>query len=108
MSEQAKENCQPLDPRDLLYEMIIALVDHPDGVWIELQESLDKKINTLIVHTNAEDRGKVIGREGYTMRSLRDLLGRVAAVRRMKIMIVVSDSNEAEPSTTESEPKSEP
>jgi predicted RNA-binding protein YlqC (UPF0109 family) len=94
---EPNKNCQPLAPRELLYELAIALVDHPADVWIETHESIDKKILTLIVHASPEDRGKVIGREGSTMKLLKEFMGRVAAARHMKIMLVVSESDEAEP-----------
>lgn len=100
MSERADEphkNCTPLAPRDLMYELVVALVDHPEDVWIETHESLDKKILTLIIHTRADDRGKIIGQLGSTMKLLKELMGRVAAARHMKIMLVVSESNDAEP-----------
>lgn len=100
-TQEAEKKVQPLEPRELLYQLAIALVDYPHDVWIELQESLDKKILTLIVHAHADDRGKVIGREGATMRAIKDLMGRVAAVRHMKIMIVVSESDESAPDERE-------
>jgi len=88
------KDCVPLAPEELLYENVLALVDHPDEVRIETQLSADKKICTLIVHTNPSDRGKVIGSEGRAVRTLRDLFGRIAASRGMRIMIVVSDADD--------------
>lgn len=89
-----QKDCAPLTPEDLLYENVLALVDHPTEVRIETQLSVDKKICTLIVHTHPSDRGKVIGSEGRAVRTLRDLFGRIAASRGMRIMIVVSDADD--------------
>jgi predicted RNA-binding protein YlqC (UPF0109 family) len=90
---------EPLSPKELLYEIAIALVDRPTEVWIEAQVSEDKKVITLIVHTHPDDRGKVIGSEGRAVRTLRDLFGRIAASQNKRIMIVVSDTDDAEAAT---------
>lgn len=53
------------------------LVDHPDGVSLEMEEKEEKIIFKLKVAET--DVGKVIGRSGRTASALRTLLRAVAA-----------------------------
>ena len=53
------------------------LVDHPDGVSLEMEEKEEKIIFKLRVAET--DVGKVIGRSGRTASALRTLLRAVAA-----------------------------
>jgi len=53
------------------------LVDHPDGVSLEVEEKEDKLIFKLKV--SESDVGKIIGRSGRTASALRTLLRAVAA-----------------------------
>lgn len=57
--------------------MVTFLVDHPEDVSIEERIEGDAKI--LIIHTHAEDIGKVIGKSGRIIRALRDLIKVLAA-----------------------------
>jgi predicted RNA-binding protein YlqC (UPF0109 family) len=53
------------------------LVDHPDGVSLEMEEKEEKIIFKLKVAET--DVGKIIGRSGRTASALRTLLRAVAA-----------------------------
>lgn len=48
------------------------LVDKPDAVWVEVDEEGDDTILTLGV--DAEDMGRVIGRDGRIANAIRSLL----------------------------------
>jgi predicted RNA-binding protein YlqC (UPF0109 family) len=59
--------------KQLILEIVQALVDIPDGVSVELIEDHDSTI--LQVRVAPQDIGKVIGKQGRTARSLRTILG---------------------------------
>ena len=58
--------------QEFLEYIVKALVDHPDDVKIE--RKVDEMGVLLSLKVNPEDMGQIIGREGSTIRSIRDLL----------------------------------
>jgi predicted RNA-binding protein YlqC (UPF0109 family) len=56
-----------------------SLTDHPEDVEI-LEEEDDGRV-FLVLRVNPEDKGKIIGRQGRVVQSIRALL-RVAAVKK--------------------------
>ncbi len=59
--------------KQLMLEVVKALVDHPERVSIEVQTENDSSVIRLrVAH---DDLGKVIGKQGRTARSLRTILG---------------------------------
>jgi hypothetical protein len=59
--------------KQLVLEIVQALVDQPEQVSIELLEDRDATVIRLrVAH---QDIGKVIGKQGRTARSLRTILG---------------------------------
>ena len=66
-----------MDMRDLLEEMIKAIVDKPDEVILELNEGENTVIYELKVGEG--DVGKVIGKKGRNVSALRTLLFAVNA-----------------------------
>jgi len=59
--------------KQLVLEIVRALVDQPEQVSIELLEDRDATVIRLrVAH---QDIGKVIGKQGRTARSLRTILG---------------------------------
>ena len=59
--------------RQLVLEIVQALVDQPEDVSIEMIDDHDSTVIRLRVAHN--DIGKVIGKQGRTARSLRTILG---------------------------------
>jgi predicted RNA-binding protein YlqC (UPF0109 family) len=59
--------------KQLIFEIVQALVDLPDAVSVELIE--DRESTILRVRVAPQDIGKVIGKQGRTARSLRTILG---------------------------------
>jgi len=55
-----------------------AITDHPEDVEV-VEEEDDGRV-FLVLRVNSEDKGKVIGRQGRVVQSIRSLL-RVAAVK---------------------------
>lgn len=62
---------EPKDKEFLEY-VIKSLVDHPDDVKIE--RKVDEMGVLLSLRVNAEDMGQIIGKQGSTIRAIRDLV----------------------------------
>ena len=59
--------------KQLILDIVQALVDQPDDVSVELIDDNDSTVIRLrVAH---QDIGKVIGKQGRTARSLRTILG---------------------------------
>src|ERR1035437_8109509 len=59
--------------KQLVLEIVQALVDQPDDVSVEMLDDHDSTVIRLrVAH---QDIGKVIGKQGRTARSLRTILG---------------------------------
>jgi uncharacterized protein len=61
-----------VDAKDLLELMAKALVDKPEDVRVEEKE--DEGVTVLELHVDPEDVGKIIGKQGRTVRNLRAIL----------------------------------
>jgi predicted RNA-binding protein YlqC (UPF0109 family) len=58
--------------KELVTFVVQQLVSHPEDVVINLTEKDD--VNLLEIKVSPEDRGRVIGKEGHTIKSLRALI----------------------------------
>jgi len=58
--------------KDTLHFIVSAIVDNPDAVAIEEQE--EDGITNFIVTVDPADMGKVIGKEGKVIRSIRNIM----------------------------------
>jgi uncharacterized protein len=76
--------------KELLEYIARALVDKPDAVWVEVEETDDEV--TLTLGVDEADMGRVIGRDGRIANAIRSLL-RVMAARdgRHVELEIVSD-----------------
>ena len=79
----------PMEERELLTELVRALVDYPRSV--QVHEAKEGEDSRMVIHVHPEDRGKVIGKRGTTVQALRTLFGRMAAVEGRKIFIRVDE-----------------
>jgi len=74
--------------KDLIHYIASALVDHPDQVQVKETEQDDTIVIELTVAK--EDLGKVIGKQGRTVRAMRSLLsagaGKINKRSRLEIM----------------------
>jgi predicted RNA-binding protein YlqC (UPF0109 family) len=68
------------DMRSLVEQIAHALVDAPEEVKVTAVE--DGEVTVLELHVADTDRGKVIGKQGRTAKSIRTLLG--AASMKLK------------------------
>jgi predicted RNA-binding protein YlqC (UPF0109 family) len=59
--------------KQLVEEIAKALVDHPEKVQVNSVDG--EQVTVLELRVDPEDLGKVIGRQGRTVKSIRTLLG---------------------------------
>jgi predicted RNA-binding protein YlqC (UPF0109 family) len=76
--------------RELVLEIVRALVDQPEDVSVELIPNVDFTVIRLrVAHA---DIGKVIGKQGRTARSLRTILGAASMKMRHRFSLdIVED-----------------
>ena len=75
--------------KDILLAIVKALVDNPDDVIVE--ENDDNGFVTLSIKVNSEDMGKVIGKEGKVIRSIRNVMKIPAMKQGKKVQISLSE-----------------
>ena len=80
--------------RDLVEFIIKSLVDNPDEVSVNQVEA--ENTNILEIKANAEDYGKIIGRRGRIVNSIRTLLAVVARDSGKKWLLDVPNKDERE------------
>ncbi len=75
--------------KDTLHYIISSIVDNPDSVMIDEQE-VDGIIN-FIVTVDKDDMGKVIGKEGKVIRSIRNIMKIKAMKADARINITLAE-----------------
>jgi predicted RNA-binding protein YlqC (UPF0109 family) len=79
--------------KDTLHYIVSSIVDNPDAVQIEEKEE-DGLIN-LIITVAKEDMGKVIGKEGKVIRSIRNIMKIKAMKNNLRINISLAETAQA-------------
>lgn len=64
--------------KNLLEYILIHLVDHPEDIQVEVIE--DDRVTTYLLHVHPDDMGKVIGKKGSVINSIRN----IAKIRALK------------------------
>ena len=75
--------------KQLLANMVRAIVDQPDQVRVEEDKEGDTLVFTLYVAES--DMGKVIGRRGRNARSLRAVMKAAATVAGVKAVVDIAE-----------------
>ena len=75
--------------RDVVDLLVRRLVSRPDLVQVEEEQS-GASVH-LIVHVDAADRGKIIGRRGRVINAIRSVAGAAAAKAGQRVSIDVPD-----------------
>lgn len=75
--------------KELVKIIACALVDHPEEVVVDETVEMDGEKETIVVHltVNADDMGKVIGKQGRIAKALRTVV-KAAASREDKRVVV--------------------
>lgn len=75
--------------KDLIVFILNNIVDHPDDIQVD--ETTENDRTMVTIHVNPEDMGKVIGKQGRIIRSLRDLVKLIAAKRNIFADVVIAE-----------------
>lgn len=75
--------------KDTLLFILKRIVDHPDDIVVDEETAEDKTI--LTIHANQQDYGKIIGKSGRIIRSLRDLIKLMAAKQGVYVDVVLAE-----------------
>jgi len=75
--------------RRLVETIARRLSDHPEDTRVT--ESSEGRVSVYEITVPEEDRGRLIGREGRTVRALRAFVGAAAAARGKKVIVKVRD-----------------
>ena len=75
--------------KDFIKTVVRALVDSPDEV--EIDEQIDERGAIYELRVAPTDLGKVIGKEGKTVRSLRTLISAIAAKHGRRVALEIRE-----------------
>lgn len=76
--------------KDTLSFIVSSIVEHPEDVQIS-EETIEGNCN-LIISVNKEDIGKVIGKEGKVIRSIRNIMKIKAMKEGIRVNITIADT----------------
>ena len=75
--------------KDTIHSIFSAIVDNPDAITIEEEEN--EGVHNFIVTVAKEDMGKVIGKEGKVIRSIRNIMKIKAMKHGIRINISLAE-----------------
>lgn len=75
--------------KNTLIFLLSRIVDHPDDIVVDESVVEDKTMFTI--HANQEDLGKIIGKSGRIIRSIRDLIKLMAAKQGVYVDVVIAE-----------------
>ena len=75
--------------KQTLEYLVTNIVDNPNDV--EITESEEEGVVTLTIAVNPDDMGKVIGKEGKIIRSIRNIMKVKAMKENKRIMISLAE-----------------
>jgi len=81
---------RPLLDHVLLEEVVRGLVARPERVRVDSTQ-VHATTNHLVIHVAPDDRGKVIGKQGKTIDSIRAIFMAIASLRGHRIFIEVDE-----------------
>lgn len=77
--------------------LVSNLVDHPEAVLVK--EDIDESNTHLIsITTDPADMGKVIGKGGKIINSIRELVKVKAIKQGLRVKVMLTDQNQTDPS----------
>lgn len=80
----------PLEHVELLIEVVRAMVEIPEAVRVEEKHTGTNEV-TLWIDVAPKDRGKVIGKVGRNITSLRTLFSSIGALDGKRILVMVAE-----------------
>lgn len=76
--------------KDTLEFIVSSIVDKTDAIHIDEQEN--EGITNLIITVDKEDMGKIIGKEGKVIRSIRNIMKIKAMKNGKRINVSIADN----------------
>ena len=76
---------------DLLSYILKKIVNHPKEIDILVDEAQDSNHVTLIIDSNEEDIPLIIGRNGRTIKALRNIIGILALKENKRVYLKVKN-----------------
>ena len=73
--------------KEILADLVCAIVDHPDDVVVTEEENKGEVTLTLQVH--ADDMGMVIGRHGRIAKAIRSVVKAAASKEDKKVVVEI-------------------
>lgn len=83
--------------KNLLEYILVHIVLHPEAVRVE--ESLGETEDIYTLHVDPEDIGRVIGRSGNVINSIRSLAKVRAMIENRRVRVIVHEADRPTPST---------
>lgn len=78
--------------KEFIEYLLNQIVSQPEQIKVE--ESDEGGLKVYKIHVAVEDMGTVIGKEGHTIKSLRDLVRAKAIKDNVRVRIIVEESQE--------------
>lgn len=75
--------------KETLHYIVSSIVDQPDAVVIDEED--DNGVVTLLIRVAPEDMGKVIGKEGKVIRSIRNIMKVKAMKHNIRINVSLAE-----------------
>ena len=79
--------------KDTLIYLLTHIVDHTDDIVVD--ENTEEGRTIFTIHAHTEDMGKIIGKSGRIIRSLRDLVKLMAAKQGLYVDVVLAEEKTA-------------
>ncbi len=99
MSDAVKQmesaETDPLEISIILLEVVRALVDHPAQVAVS-ETGNNSTTSILTISVEPTDVGKVLGKSGSTIKAIRELFLKIAAVEGRKAIIEIDDPRKSD------------
>jgi predicted RNA-binding protein YlqC (UPF0109 family) len=94
-NENSASDTDPLAIADLLTEVVRALVDVPENVSVD-EKGEETTTSLLMISVHPDDVGKVLGRDGKTIKALREVFSKIARVEGRQCVIEIVDPRKSE------------
>lgn len=75
--------------KETLEYLVKQIVDHPEDVTIEESNSESRVL--LTIHAHSDDIGKIVGKQGRIIRSIRNLIKLIAAKHNTYVDVVLAE-----------------
>lgn len=74
---------------DLLLAIVRSLVDNPDGVKIETDDTAEDGLIVYRIVVDDSDMGRVIGKQGRIAKSIRQIVKSAAVKKNIKVAVEI-------------------